>query len=84
MTFPPRKNQSLSALSCRGLTGLICCLMLCSLAACSARQGYAGAQQMEQSRCASGPANQYEACMQRANMSYDEYQQKRAEQDNDS
>ncbi len=84
MIPPPCRYLDSNAVSRRGLTCLLSCLILCCLAACSARQGYAGAQQMEQSRCASGPANQYEACMQRASMSYDEYQQKRAEQDSDS
>lgn len=84
MTHPPQCNPGSSVQFRLGLTCWVSCLLLCSLAACSARQGYAGAQQMEQSRCASGPANQYEACMQRASMSYDEYQQKRAEQDSNS
>ena len=52
------------------LIGLL--LVLC--VACTAQQGFEALKSHEQSRCIRGPAVQYEDCMARVAMSYDEYQ----------
>ena len=44
-----------------------------ALAACSERQVYEGLRERERNLCAEGPAVQYEACLQRLEMDYDEY-----------
>jgi hypothetical protein len=50
---------------------LLCLLTL--LGACSAQQAYGGLQARERNLCAEGPPQQYEECMERAGMSYEEY-----------
>jgi len=54
------------------------------LANCSAQQTYEGLQQNARNECAkSANQAQYRECMERTNMSYAEYEQKRKEQDKD-
>jgi len=56
-------------------------LLVCCLAACSAKQVYEGGMGMERSKCAQGPANEYRNCMERSDMSYEEYEAARKEAD---
>jgi len=56
-------------------------VLIVFITACSSRQGYEALQGMEQSRCAHGPANQYRECLDRQQMSYEEYQAKANEQE---
>lgn len=58
------------------------CLFI-SLAACSAEQAYYATQSVEQSRCANGPANAYQECMERASTSYRDYENQRLEDNKD-
>jgi hypothetical protein len=53
------------------------------LAACSDRQVYESLQARERSECAKQPPNLYRACIERADMSYEEYQRAREENDGD-
>jgi hypothetical protein len=46
------------------------------LAACTAQQGFESLKSHEQSRCVKGPAVQYDDCMSRVAMSYEEYTRK--------
>jgi len=59
---------------------ITCCLLASLLSACSAKQGYQGAQSMEQSRCVNYPASEYQNCLQRSAMSYEEYESLRSTQ----
>ncbi len=62
---------------------IISALFSIVLANCSARQTYDGLQQNARNECAkSANQAQYRECMERTNMSYAEYEQKRKEQDN--
>ena len=53
------------------------------LAGCSSRQAYDGLQISARNECAKSPNQvQYNECMERTKMSYEEYERKRKEQDN--
>ena len=57
-------------------------VLVCIIAAsCSAEQAYNGAQSMERSRCAKGPASEYQDCLARNEMSYREYEKLRDEEE---
>jgi len=58
-------------------------IIVCSLASCSAEQVYNNAQGMEKSRCVNGPANDYQDCLERNSMSYEEYEAARQNADED-
>lgn len=53
---------------------MVCLLTL--LSACSAQQVYGGLQARERNLCAEGPPQEYQACMERADMSYEAYRRK--------
>ncbi len=58
------------------------CFLLFSLSllpACSRQQIYDVGQQMEQSRCVDEPAVNYQQCLEKAGMSYNEYVKLREE-----
>jgi hypothetical protein len=61
----------------RGLSALFFSIGL--LPACSTEQVYEGARQMQQSQCVNEPAINYQQCLERSDMSYDEYARLRAE-----
>ena len=46
---------------------------------CSSDETYRGLQSMEQSRCAEGPASEYQNCLKNSEMSYEEYEAERQE-----
>ena len=52
----------------------LCLLTL--LGACSAQQVYGGLQARERNLCAEGPPQDYQACMERTDMSYEAYRRK--------
>jgi len=56
-------------------------LVCTTAAACSAEQAYSGTQSMERSRCAKGPASEYQDCLARNGMSYREYEKLRDEEE---
>ena len=56
---------------------LIMALIAAWLAGCSARGSYESIQSSKRYDCAKLPASQYDACMEQANRSYDEYQRER-------
>ena len=47
--------------------------LVCLLPACSAEQVYGIGQQVEQSRCVDEPAVNYQQCLGKAGVSYNEY-----------
>lgn len=49
------------------------------LTGCSSRAWYEGFRAQQRQACLDGPADQYPACMERANLSYDRYRQQREE-----
>jgi len=54
------------------------------LAGCSNQQTYEGLQMSARNECAKSPNQvQYNECMERTKMSYEEYERKRKEQAND-
>jgi hypothetical protein len=54
----------------RFLLMMVVCLLV---PACSNQQVYSGLQGVETSRCVNGPANDYQDCLQRNSMEYEEY-----------
>jgi len=54
-------------------------LAVSTLTGCSSRAWYEGLRAQQRQNCMGLPADQYEACMDQANTSYDSYQRQRAE-----
>jgi len=64
------------------MTKISRCFMLLAIAlllSCSAGQVYDVGQKMEQSRCVSEPAVNYQQCLEQSGMSYNEYVKLREE-----
>lgn len=59
---------------------IVCTFLVLVLACgCTARDLYGAAQDYQRQQCRSGPPSEYDVCMERANESYDTYQQKKKE-----
>ena len=54
-------------------------IIVMALAGCSARAVYDNVQLNNQQRCARVPPSEYDACMEAASKTYDEYQREREE-----
>jgi hypothetical protein len=64
------------------LKGLLYLALVLGLSACSAKQTYGGLQQGARNDCASAAnSTEYARCMERLDMSYEEYEQARREQE---
>jgi len=59
----------------KGLLALSVGWLLTGLLACSANQAYSSFQAAQRTSCYSVPPENYDACMQEANKSYEEYEQ---------
>jgi hypothetical protein len=53
------------------------CLAVLFLAACSSRGFYEGVQTSNRQQCAMLPPSQYDECMERNSLSYEEYERER-------
>ncbi|WP_085987764.1 hypothetical protein [Marinomonas sp. MED121] len=61
------------------IKGVVFGVLLCLISACSKKDLYENIQANNQFACNNVAASQYDECMQRSSMSYEEYEAKRTE-----
>ena len=62
---------------------LIAVLALVFVCGCTSQELYEAGQDYQREQCRSGPVSEYERCMKQANESYDTYQRKKKEVEED-